>query len=192
MSAPTGALSDHPAKTARGSRALVASLVLLADRRAGRKSGWLPWTALSIGTVASLAANIATADNGIISRVIAGWPAVALLIAVKLLSGILEHRTPAPVYAGNAAVPRAVPAGSAGPSSRLGSRRSDPAASRTVLGDTALERAARAARDEMDRAGQPLTRDALAARLRAAGHPIRNAQLTPILAALRAAPTPAA
>jgi len=41
---------------------IVASLVLLADRRAGRKSGWLPWAALTIGTAASLAANIATAD----------------------------------------------------------------------------------------------------------------------------------
>jgi len=71
---------------------IVASLVLLADRRTGRKSGWLPWAALTIGTAASLAANIATADQGIVSRVIAGWPVVALLIAVKLLSGILEHR----------------------------------------------------------------------------------------------------
>ena len=72
---------------------IVASLVLLADRRASRTSGWLPWAALIIGTAASLAANIATADNGTISRIIAGWPAVALLIAVKLLSGILAHRT---------------------------------------------------------------------------------------------------
>ena len=63
---------------------IVASLVLFADRRAGRKSGWLPWAALTIGTAASLAANIATAHAGAISRIIAGWPAVALLIAVKL------------------------------------------------------------------------------------------------------------
>ena len=34
---------------------IVASLALLADRRAGRKSGWLPWAALTIGTPASLA-----------------------------------------------------------------------------------------------------------------------------------------
>ncbi len=82
---------------------MVASLVLLVDRRAGRTSGWLPWAALTLGTAASLAANIATADNGTVSRIIAGWPAVALLIAVKLLSGILEHR---PVQA----VPGTVPA----------------------------------------------------------------------------------
>jgi hypothetical protein len=43
------------------------------------------------GTAASRAASIATADHGIISRVIVGQPAVALLIAIKLLSGILEH-----------------------------------------------------------------------------------------------------
>ncbi len=29
---------------------IVASLVLIADRRAGRRSGWLPWTALAVGT----------------------------------------------------------------------------------------------------------------------------------------------
>src|SRR5215813_13952966 len=39
---------------------IVASLVLLADRRAGRRSGWLPWTALAAGAAGSLAANIAT------------------------------------------------------------------------------------------------------------------------------------
>lgn len=71
---------------------IVAFLVLLADRRSGRHSGWLPWAALTIGTAASLAANVATAHARAISRIIAGWPAVALLIAVKLLSGILEHR----------------------------------------------------------------------------------------------------
>jgi len=71
---------------------IVASLVLLADRRNGRRSGWLPWAALIVGTTVSLAANITTADAETVSRIIAGWPALALLIAVKLLSGILEHR----------------------------------------------------------------------------------------------------
>ena len=89
---------------------IVASLVLLADRRAGRTSGWLPWAALTIGTTASLAANIATADHGTISRVIAGWPAVALLIAVRLLAGILERRTAAQVLAEEAEPDSGVPA----------------------------------------------------------------------------------
>jgi len=71
---------------------IVASLVLLADRRTGRRSGWLPWAALVAGTTASLAANVAAAGAGPVGRVIAGWPAFALLVAVKLLSGMLEHR----------------------------------------------------------------------------------------------------
>jgi hypothetical protein len=68
---------------------VVASLVLLlADRRSGRRSGWLPWAALKAGTTVSLAAN----GTGPVSWVIAGWSAFALLEAVKLLSGKLEHR----------------------------------------------------------------------------------------------------
>src|SRR5262245_205334 len=38
---------------------IVASLVLLAHRRAGTRSGWLPWAALAAGTAASVAANVA-------------------------------------------------------------------------------------------------------------------------------------
>jgi Protein of unknown function (DUF2637) len=56
---------------------VVASLVLLADRRLGRRSGWLPWAALAAGTTASLAANVAAAGAGPVGRVIAGWPAFA-------------------------------------------------------------------------------------------------------------------
>jgi hypothetical protein len=40
-------------------------------------------------------------------------------------------------------------------------------------------------RDELHLDGQPLTRDTLATRLRQAGHPVRNARLTPLLQALR-------
>src|SRR6185437_6380979 len=67
---------------------IVASLVLLTDHRHGRRSGWLPWAALAVGTAGSLAANVSTAGPGMISRIIAGWPALALLIAGKLLSGV--------------------------------------------------------------------------------------------------------
>lgn len=58
-----------PLSGRRGDRRLH---VLLAVRRVGRRSAWLPWVALTIGTVASVAANIATADAGIVNRVIAG------------------------------------------------------------------------------------------------------------------------
>lgn len=71
---------------------IVASLVLLAHRRTGEHSGWLPWAAFAAGTTASLAANVAAAGADLIGRVVAGCPAFALLVAVKLLSGILEHR----------------------------------------------------------------------------------------------------
>jgi hypothetical protein len=71
---------------------IVASLVLLADKRAARSSGRLPWAALVAGTAASLAANVAAAHADVIGRVVAGWPAFALLVAVKLCSRLLEPR----------------------------------------------------------------------------------------------------
>jgi hypothetical protein len=55
-----------------------------------------------------------------------------------------------------------------------------------VPGTADLVTAARAARDALHQDGQPLTRDALAARLRAAGHPVRYSRLTPLLRTLRA------
>jgi hypothetical protein len=85
---------------------VVASLVLLADRRAGRRSGWLPWAALVAGTAASFAANIAVGGSDWIGRAVSGWPAFALLTAVKLLFGLLDHpATIDPGQLGAAAVP---------------------------------------------------------------------------------------
>lgn len=86
---------------------IVASLVLLADRRTGRASGWLPWAALAAGTAASLAANVAAAGADLVGRVIAGWPAFALLVAIKLLSQMLEPRpeTDRPTLVDDRAVP---------------------------------------------------------------------------------------
>jgi hypothetical protein len=71
---------------------IVASLVLLADRRVGRRSGWLVWAALAAGTAASVAANVAVSTTDPVGRVVAGWPAFALLVAIKLLSGWLDRR----------------------------------------------------------------------------------------------------
>jgi hypothetical protein len=70
---------------------VVASLVLLADKRARRRSGLLPWAALIAGTTASFAANVAVGGVDVIGRAVSGWPALALLIAVKLLFGLLDH-----------------------------------------------------------------------------------------------------
>jgi len=72
---------------------IVASLVLLAEKRANRHAGRLPWAALIAGTCASFAANIAVGGSDWIGRAVSGWPAFALLIAVKLLFGLLEQPT---------------------------------------------------------------------------------------------------
>ncbi|GAA0908724.1 DUF2637 domain-containing protein [Virgisporangium aurantiacum] len=81
---------------------LIGVLVLLADRRTGRRSGWLPWTVLSVGTIASISANIAVAPDNLVARAISGWSAVALLAAAKMLAHLFEpaepaHRHPLPV-----------------------------------------------------------------------------------------------
>jgi hypothetical protein len=75
---------------------IVASLVLLADKRARRRSGYLPWAALITGTAASFAANIAVGGSDWIGRAVSGWPAFAFLIAVKLLFGLLDHPSVVP------------------------------------------------------------------------------------------------
>ncbi len=72
---------------------VVASLVLLAHRRTGTRAGWLPWAALVAGTTASVAANIAVGASDPVGRLVAGWPAVALLVAIKLLAGLLDARS---------------------------------------------------------------------------------------------------
>src|SRR5437763_6006809 len=72
---------------------VVASLVLLAHRRAGTQAGWLPWAALVAGTAASVAANVAVGASDPVGRLVAGWPAVALLVAIKLLAGLLDARS---------------------------------------------------------------------------------------------------
>jgi hypothetical protein len=69
---------------------LIGVLVLLADRRSHRASGWLPWTVLTVGTVASICANIAVAPDNLVARAISGWSAVALLAAAKMLAHLFE------------------------------------------------------------------------------------------------------
>ncbi|MDG4833940.1 DUF2637 domain-containing protein [Solwaraspora sp. WMMD1047] len=70
---------------------IVASLYLVVQRRAGRPTGWTPWVALVIGTAASLAANIAVGGHDPIGKALAGWPALSMLVAVKLLFGMIDH-----------------------------------------------------------------------------------------------------
>lgn len=64
---------------------VAASMTLLADARQGRRGGFLPWSLLILGSLASLAANIAVADPTVWSRIIHAWPSVALIGSYELL-----------------------------------------------------------------------------------------------------------
>jgi hypothetical protein len=60
---------------------VAASTTLLADSRSGNRGGILPWALLVVGSVASLAANVAVAEPTATGRVIAAWPSFALIAA---------------------------------------------------------------------------------------------------------------
>lgn len=64
---------------------VAASTTLLAESRAGSRGGLLPWVLLVIGSVASLAANVAVAEPTGVGRVIAAWPSSALIGSYELL-----------------------------------------------------------------------------------------------------------
>jgi hypothetical protein len=64
---------------------VAASTTLLADSRSGGRGGILPRTLLASGSVASLAANVAVAEQTATGRVIAAWPSFALIAAYELL-----------------------------------------------------------------------------------------------------------
>ena len=54
-------------------------------------SGVLPWAALLVGTAASLAANVAVGGHDLVGRALAGWPAISLLVSIKLLFSMFDH-----------------------------------------------------------------------------------------------------
>lgn len=64
---------------------VAASTTLLADSRSGSRGGMLPWALLVMGSVASLAANVAVAESSMVGRVIAAWPSFALIGSYELL-----------------------------------------------------------------------------------------------------------
>jgi len=139
---------------------VVASLVLLAHRRAGTRSGWLPWVPLAAGTAASVAANVAVGAADPVCRLVAGWPAIALLVAIKLLAGLLD------------AAPRDLgpPAAAPGPTGTAD------AISAELVG------AARTVRDQLIASGTPVTRRTLATGLRQTGHRVGNDRLGQLVA----------
>lgn len=64
---------------------VAASTTLLAESRSGGRGGLLPWVLLVVGSVASLAANVAVAEPSLTGRVIAAWPSFALIGSYELL-----------------------------------------------------------------------------------------------------------
>ncbi|NJC70032.1 DUF2637 domain-containing protein [Planosporangium thailandense] len=184
---------------------IVASLVLLAHRRAGTWPGWLPWAALAAGTAASVAANVAVGGSDPVGRLVAGRPAVALLVSIKLLSGLLDaapagtamNGTPPDGTAGPGPSGPANPVPGAGtgsgpdrqkPVNRDGDRHDGTAGtaqpvdrSRTGTDLAGLEAAARLVRDRLIAQGSPVNRRNLAAGLRAGGHRVRNDRLGHLL-----------
>jgi hypothetical protein len=64
---------------------VAASTTLLAESRAGSRGGVLPWSLLAVGSVASLAANVAVAQPTVTGRLIAAWPSFALICSYELL-----------------------------------------------------------------------------------------------------------
>jgi len=64
---------------------VAASTTLLAESRAGRPGGVLPWAVLVAGSVGSLVANVAVAEPTVMGRVIAAWPSFALTVSYELL-----------------------------------------------------------------------------------------------------------
>ncbi|MFR9777711.1 DUF2637 domain-containing protein [Micromonospora sp. MS34] len=65
---------------------IVASTEMMDDKRAGRPVRWSARTAFLAGVGASVAANIAAAQPTLGARIVAAWPAVALLLVVEMLS----------------------------------------------------------------------------------------------------------
>ena len=70
---------------------VAASTTLLADSRSGNRGGVLPWALLVIGSMASLAANVAVAEPTMTGRVIAAWPSFALIGSYELLMRQVRH-----------------------------------------------------------------------------------------------------
>jgi Protein of unknown function (DUF2637) len=67
-----------------------ASMSVLLSSKMGRRGDWLPWTLLILGSLASLAANVAVANPTAVSRLIAAWPSFAFVGAYHLLQGQLR------------------------------------------------------------------------------------------------------
>ncbi|MFI0411639.1 DUF2637 domain-containing protein [Actinomadura sp. 3N508] len=69
---------------------VASSMSILLASRSGSRADLLPWLLLAVGSLASLAANVAVAEPTLIGRVIAAWPSFAFVGAYELLQGQLR------------------------------------------------------------------------------------------------------
>jgi hypothetical protein len=76
---------------------VAASMSVLLASKVGRRGEWLPWTLLIVGSLASLAANVAVANPTTVSRLIAAWPSFAFVGAYHLLQGQLRIGRTGPI-----------------------------------------------------------------------------------------------
>jgi hypothetical protein len=195
---------------------IVASLYLVVQRRAGRPTGWVPWVALVVGTLASLAANVAVGGHDPIGKALAGWPALSMLVSVKLLFSMIDHteddqRPSADRPSVPGSVPGTVPDGGVSSRTMADVSADTPDPSTTGVADRTGEAttgqstdpgnqampvdirtlayllpAARAARAALGDSGRSLSRDGLADAMRGDGHGVSNARASQLLKILKA------
>lgn len=65
---------------------VVASAAMVDDKRGGRVPRWSARLAFVVGVAATVGANVASAQPTWGARIVAAWPAIALLLVVELLS----------------------------------------------------------------------------------------------------------
>jgi hypothetical protein len=65
---------------------VVASVAMVDDRRGGRQVRPVARVAFTAGVIASIAANIGAAQPTVGARIVAAWPALALLLVVEILA----------------------------------------------------------------------------------------------------------
>lgn len=94
---------------------VAASTTLLSESRSGQRGGALPWALLVIGSIASLAANVAVAEPTAIGRVIAAWPSFALIGSYELLMRQVRRAAARPDQQSAVPSPADTPSGSAIP-----------------------------------------------------------------------------
>jgi hypothetical protein len=116
---------------------IVASTAMVDDQRAGRPVRWSARIAFLAGVTASVAANITAAQATFGARIVAAWPAIALLLVVEMLSRV--RRTPAAPTEDVGADPLDIVTGTAAPADS--GPRSEPATASPAVRTRKMPRA---------------------------------------------------